>query len=526
MWSVHYGTLRARPRFCAHGRSIFYIEINSLGDPFGVNFTQQPGCVRAGAKRALGVGQFDRSLKAAQKQADAGQLNQALATLNAMAGDGAEARANWQNFHIIRARILVSLGQPEQALKDVRIADQGPVSARFLAFRADIEETIGALEAAIETVTRAVDLARDASLLARRATLYQAQGKFDAAVADLRAAIGLRPTEGELYRLLAGLHTFTPDDPLLRQMRAQAKRAKAGSPAAMGFGFAMAKALDDCAEYDAAFAELTRANAAMRARFPYDINSRRRAVAAYRAAFDQMGPAVAPAPATGPIFITGLPRSGTTLVEQILSCHAEVSAGGEAAVFSPLMTQILGDPARGSMDISPERMAALGAQYREKMAPRVPGTQRVTDKSIQTILYAGAVLDALPDARIISVTCAPEATALSLLKQVFRPGKQLFSYDLSDIQTYQDLFNDMRRFWHERRGASILSVAYEDLVSAPEPTIRAILAFLGLPWDPACLRPEDNSRSVRTLSAVAVRAPIGTQARDHWQNYAAHLARP
>ena len=411
------------------------------------------------------MGLFDRALKATQKQAEAGQFDQALATLNAVSECADDRPENWRDF------------------------------SRYP----------GA----------------DASLLARRATLHQSKGQLDAAATDLRAAIGLRPTEGELYRMLAPLHEFRPDDPLLRQTRA--RRAKPGSPAAMGFGFAMAKALDDCAEYDAAFDELTRANAVMRTRFPYDIDSRRRAVDAYHKAFKHSVDTPAVAPPTRPIFITGLPRSGTTLVEQILSCHHAVEGGGEAAVFFPLMHKILGAPVHGSMDVSPEKVATLGQDYTAEMARRMPDAGRVTDKSIQTIMYAGAVLDALPHARIITVTRAREATALSLFRQVFRPGKQLFSYDLNDIWIYQDLFNQMVKFWHARRGASMVEVAYEDLVSDPERTIRTMLQFQGLAWDPTCLRPQDNPRIVRTLSAVAVRAPIGTAARDHWRNYSDHL---
>lgn len=460
-------------------------------------------------------------LRTAQKLVQGGQWTDALGVLNRVAPE----EANSTDYKIFRARLLMRIGRDSDALSDIEEADGGQASARLLSLRAEVEEKLGRVEDAIKTLTRALDQDQNASLLARRAVLFQGRGQFDEARDDLATAIRLRPGEGELYRLLSSQHKFEKNDPLLEQLRHYAGRAPVDSPNYMGFLFAEAKALDDLAEFDLAFAKLGEANGAMRKQYPYKISTRLNTVRNYKKSFETFDAKAHQSTGAldyAPIFITGMPRSGTTLVEQIISCHAHVQAGGETARFHPHMIDTIGNPALGKVVLSPQRVSLLGQRYRAEMLKHLHIAKRHTDKSLQSALYAGPIHAALGKAKIIVVTRNPNATALSLFKHVFRPGKQLYSYNLDDIRIYQKSFDEMVQFWQDRLPGLILTVAYEDVVGQPEATIRRMLDFVDLDWDPACLRPEQNSRDVRTLSAIAARRPISLGARDHWRNYA-HL---
>lgn len=463
---------------------------------------------------------LEDTFRNAQNEAQNGHMDTALNILNTVSPKDTHR----PDFKIFRARILLAIGRDTDALEDINDADDSTASPRLLSLRAEVEEKLGRIDAAIHTLTRALKSGPDASLLARRSILQQAQGNFDKAQTDLLDAIDQRPSEGELYRLHAQLHKFSNKDPMLGKIQTQARVSTVQDQ--MGFDFAQAKALDDLGDYEKAFFHLKRANAAMRRRFPYDIKTRLDTVQTYKNRFLNFRPSdhtVTDASSYDPIFITGMARSGTTLVEQVISSHAYVQAGGETARFPARMNETYGDPTSQDFNITPEKTALLAQRYHADMLTNLHIAKRHTDKSIQTILYAGPILAALPKAKIIVVTRNANANALSLFKQVFRSGKQLFSYNLEDIRAYQQSFDQITRFWMERIPDAILTVAYEDLVSQPETTIRSMLDFAGLEWDSACLRPEDNKRTVRTLSSATVRKAIDLKAKDHWHNYADHL---
>lgn len=468
------------------------------------------------------MGQFDKNVHEARKQAAAGNLSGALqATTHALIEEPRNG-----NLKLFRARLFHALGRHREALADLSgLATQIP-TAQLAMFQADVAEGAGDLKSAESALSRAIPAVKNpAPLLARRAVLRQSLGQFETAQTDLRAAIKLTPADGELYRLLGGMHRFTPDDALLHTMKKLRPKMPAGTATAAHMDFAISKALDDIGDVDASFTSLLKANATMRALHPHDAQARQTQLDRYKQALAQLPQApLDTASAAAPIFVTGLPRSGTTLVEQILSAHPEVTGGGEMALFGGLLRRILGDPATNdALTLTPDSLSRLGHAYSDAVSERHPNAPYVTDKSIQTASYIGAVAAALPNARIIVVRRNPHGNALSLLRQVFQPGKQTFSYDLADIRSYQKGFDDMVSFWQERLPDRVHIVDFEELLSTPETTTRALLDMAGLSWDDACLRPEDNTRAVQTLSAVAVRKPITSQASEKWRRYAAHL---
>ncbi|MBF9028769.1 hypothetical protein HKCCE3408_00050 [Rhodobacterales bacterium HKCCE3408] len=469
------------------------------------------------------MGIFESNAIEAQKRAARKDYAGALLAIDRAAAEARKAL-------LLRARLLAALGRDDEALDELVRLDRPGVPVEFLEFRADLETRLDRVDDAIATLDRAIDAARDpATFLARRGDMHRARGEFDAAVADFDAALNLRPTDGELHRLRGELVRARPDDGMIETLRAARAAVPDDSRSAVHLDFALARALDQVGDHEASAEALLKANAGMRALFPYDIARRHAQVDAVRKAFADVTPAKMPTAGTtdfAPIFVTGMPRSGTTLIEQILSAHPDVAGAGETGLFSAAATEILGAPDApppGGLRLTPEKLTEVGQRYRDRMRARVPDATRVTDKSIQTLLFAGPALVALPRAHVVVVRRDPRATALSLFRQVFRDGKQLFSYDLSDIRDYQMTTDDLVAFWSERLSDRFHVVDYEAFVTAPERAIRDLLDRVGLPFDPACLAPEDNDRPVRTLSAVAVRRPINTGALDVWKPYATLL---
>ena len=482
------------------------------------------------------MGIFEDQAKLAQDRAARRDLPGALEAIDRAAVEAIRVLA-------FRARLLDALGRPVEALDAMRCIDAMPSApdtapVRDLEFRADLEMRLTRIDAALATLGRMLDMpglsaADRARAHARRADAWRVLGDFDRAVADLDAALALRPREGELHRLRGELVAARAGDGMVARLEQARASVPDDSRDAVHLDFALARALDEAGDHPASAAVLTRANAGMRRRYPYDIRKRLSLVEAVCAAFADVTPAtVRPERAEGgasdfaPIFITGLPRSGTTLIEQILSAHPDVGAAGEAGIFNPAAMSVIGSPEApppGGLDLSDAALARLGHLYARRMRARHGPAPRHTDKSLQTLLVAGPALAALPRARLIVLRRDPRATALSIYRQVFRDGAQRFSYDLDDIRAYQDSFERLTGFWSDRLQDRFHVVDYEDVVTRPEPAIRALLDRVGLPFHPACLAPQDSRRPVTTLSAVAVRKPITADALRAWEPYRALL---
>ncbi len=468
---------------------------------------------------------FEPKLAAAKKKAASGDLEGALAAVELALRDASDAQ-------VLRVRLLQALNRPLDALDEVRRLDRPGVSPALLTLRADLEEYVQDLEGAAQTLGRIIALRPTTpALFARRATARQAIGDFKGAEADLTEALRLNPGAGDLYRMRVQLEDQSGGDDALDRLATARKRAKAGTMDAVCFDFAEAQIHEALGDYDRASDALLRANRGMRALYPFNIQERigvtdriKRAVGDVLPTSHEDGPKTNPP--FSPIFVTGLPRSGTTLVERTLACHPDVCACGEAAMIGRALRETMGDPesgAAGAFTPTVDALRRFGELYGQRMVNRFGPAPRHTDKSMQSLHYAGPILTAMPSAQMVVVRRDPRAMALSLFKQVFRPGKQLFSYDLDDIRANQIAFDDLVAFWSERLPERFHVIDYEDFVTNPEPAIRALLQKVDVSWDPACLHPEDQGGPVQTLSAIAIRAPIHRAAIDGWRAYAPML---
>ncbi|RDC71338.1 sulfotransferase family protein [Rhodovulum sp. 12E13] len=458
---------------------------------------------------------------------EAGRLREAAQGYAAVA----RAAPGLAEPHFQLGRIALARGDADAALAAL---DQArglkPDEPAILAASA---EALGAAGRTREALAAWDDLIRrmprEVKPRADKALLLQRMGDFEAAEEEFRRALKRAPRDGELYRMLVTTRRVRKGEPLLRQMLdAHADPAVTGR-SRMQLQFALAKAMADTGQHDRVFRYLDPANAAMRAAQPYDIARRRAEVDGLIAAFrgGDFTPLAEAPEGPRPIFVTGLPRSGTTLVEQILASHPRVTGGGEMRFVLEEAYRLMGDPGRGFTrlaDLADEAVAGFARAYLDLLARAVPDAATVTDKSIQTHLVIGLVARALPEARIVVVRRDPRDLGLSIYRNVFAPGTHLYAYDQADIAAYVATFERMMAFWRETLPGRFTELRYEDLVADPEPQTRALVAAAGLDWDAACLSFHQTERQVATLSIQQVRQPIHGGAAGGWRRHEADLA--
>lgn len=359
--------------------------------------------------------------------------------------------------------------------------------------------------------------------LADKALFLQQQGDFAAAEGLFKKAMRRAPNNGELYRMWMADKTLAKGDPNIRKMQQLFKHPRMSDNGRIHLGFALAKAMEDSGQYDKVFSYLNVANRLQRKAFPYDPDVRDAEVTTIIQSLSEIGP-------QGdsdfdPIIVTGMPRSGTTLVEQVLAAHENVVAGGELAIGLRLAYDQFGVPPKITPlgEISMTDLRQFADRFAAQVAGRVDAQgRRVTDKSIQNHLILGHLHRALPKAGLVVVRRDPRAIALSIYKNYFEGGTHRYSNDLGDIARYIKSFDRIVTFLKAR--IPVYEISYDALIAAPEAEARALLAALGLDWQHSVLDFHKQGGAVRTLSLAQVRKPIYKSSGAAWQRYEDELA--
>ena len=357
-------------------------------------------------------------------------------------------------------------------------------------------------------------------------------GRQQEAIAAYRRSITLDPGFGEAYWSLANLKTFRFGEDEIAVMRAQLARPDIAAEHRFHFDFALGKALEDRAEYADSFVHYAAGNALRLQTMPYRAGETTarvaRATRIYtREFFAERDGCGEPAP--DPIFIVGLPRSGSTLLEQILSSHSAVEGTMELPEIIA-MTRALRRGAETAAsyhdvlaDFPADAYAELGQQYLDRTrVQRKTDALRFIDKMPNNFLHLGLIQLMLPNAKIIDARRHPLACCFSGFKQHFARG-QNFSYSLDDIGRYYRDYVELMAHFDEVLPGRVHRVIYEQMVDDTEAEVRRLLDYCGLPFEDSCLRFFENDRPVRTASSEQVRRPINRDGIDQWRHYAPWL---
>jgi tetratricopeptide (TPR) repeat protein len=424
----------------------------------------------------------------------------------------------WPDDSDLRVGLGIALherGEIKEAMTHLRRAcelDPGSASAWF-----NLGEALwrqARTEEAIAVLRRALELAP--AHLPARLSLAKAQaslGQVDDAVAGFREILRLDPGNAEGWFGLSNLNTVRFDAADTASLHQALARSGQSPRHRELLGFTLAKALEDQGDYMRAFERFRQANASRRQRVRWDAAGEHRRVEAIRRIFAQdMPPPLDPELGREAILIVSVPRSGSTLVEQILASHPEVEGANEIKDMSQVIDAETHRRRSAFPLWAPDASAAdwqrLGREYLTRTAPWRKAKPRFTDKSLVTWYLVGAARSMLPAARVVVVRRDPVETCVACFRQCFTELSG-FTCDLDEMADYCIDFLQLTRFWLERYPGRVFDLEYETLVAEPEPTIRRLLDFCDLPFDPACLEFHKTSRAVLSSpSAAQVRQPM------------------
>ncbi len=358
------------------------------------------------------------------------------------------------------------------------------------------------------------------------------QGKFQESEAHYRLAIAVRPDCAKAHYNLSAIKTFRPGDADLAALEALARGNDLPAGEMPLIHFALAKALDDCGDYPRAFAQLSKGNELKRRQIEYDeetgLRYFKRVSAVFdRALLDRFRGAGDPSPT--PIFVLGMPRSGSSLIEQILASHPEVHGAGELNDLEMVTNSVLNENPRPAPypecvpALDADTLRRIGRSYVDRLLAFGNGKVRIVDKCPGNFLLIGLIRLVLPDARIVHTMRDPIDTCLSCYSRLFTRG-QHYTYDLAELGRFYRSYRQLMAHWRSvLPPEAMLDVGYEDVLDDLEGQARRLIGYCCLPWDDRCLSFHESARPVRTASAVQVRKPLFRSSLQRWRNYEAGL---
>ncbi len=360
----------------------------------------------------------------------------------------------------------------------------------------------------------------------------QRAGDFKAAEKEFRRGLKREPESGLLYHMMTQSRKLRRGEPLIREMLAAYKRhaMPAGQRAHLCFG--LAKAMEDSGQHDKVFRFLNEANALVHSFTPYDRADRQKELDDFHRAFDGFDfrqPGLDSDDGLAPIFVTGMPRSGTTLVETILASHSQVEAAGENSYVANVAVSLVGGrskrPAQPLAEASDAELRRARDYYRDILRSHFEFGRLITDKSITTYYVIGLMRHLFPAARFVVVSRDPRDNLLSIYKNVFQPGLHGYAYNFDSLAFQYASYQQMIAFWRDRLPEGTLTeIRYEDLIDAPEAESRRLIEAMGLDWEDACLDFHASKRVVKTNSLHQVRQPIYKSSKRAWEKFADDLA--
>ena len=347
----------------------------------------------------------------------------------------------------------------------------------------------------------------------------QEQGKLEEAIEAYNKAISIKPDFADAHRHLSLLTKYNSDTAQISEVEALLQQTGLNDSDRCNLLYTHAKMQEDLGDLSAAFDSYVAGGDLRQKLLAYEFKQDEHLFGRIKKTAPQFkGVALN---VTGepirhtPIFILGMPRSGTTLVEQIVSSHSEVTGAGELN-----FTQQFGnDLTIGQKPVNAETVQSFRELYLAKLAKKADGQAFITDKMPQNFQYIALICTAFPEAKIVHVQRNAEATCWSNFKHYFTAKGLGYSYDLGDTVKYYGLYKDLMHFWSQSYSDRIYNLDYDKLTEDQEPEIRRLIGYLGLKWEDACLTPQNNKRSVKTASQQQVRQKVYKGSSQAWRKY-------
>ena len=373
---------------------------------------------------------------------------------------------------------------------------------------------------AVDAFQKAVGLSpQDAETHYNLGITLQELGRLDEAMASYHQAIASKPDYAEAHRLLTSIKKFDSEDDQYLQMLELCRNEDMSEQHRCHIYFGLAKACEDLGNFEQAYAHYSRGNGLRRKLLNYDIHQDIELFEQLKSSYPEIEKnSLEPDKLSKnlkPIFIVGMPRSGTTLVEQIISSHSQVTGAGELNFVG----QFGADIATGSTEANHKSLLKFRHNYLNKLQNFSDGNLIVIDKMPQNFRYIGLLAAAFPEAKIVHIKRNPSAVCWANYKQYFRSKSIGYCYAIDDVISYHKLYLNLMDFWKNTLSKKIYNLDYEQLTVYQESETRQVIEYLGLDWDKNCLSPQHNMRSVATASNIQVRRKVYQGSSIQWKKY-------
>ncbi|SDJ68091.1 tetratricopeptide repeat-containing sulfotransferase family protein [Microbulbifer yueqingensis] len=459
-----------------------------------------------------------------------GEIDQAQALFTGILG----VDATNHEAGIFLARCHLSKLENHLAYRLAVAHSHGVSDPYYLDMAATILSHVGMPELALPLLESARKLDPvSANALSNEATCHLHLGNLDRARNLFHELLTREPDNQRAYWQMAKI-TRAKDESLIDAMKENIQKRKLTEAHAIFFNFAIGKQYEDLGKWEQSFSHYSLAAGAVREHLNYNVEDDIRTIDEIiaQSAKEELGappPTALSTPGTPePLFITGLPRSGTSLVDQIVTAHSQVRSAGELQAVEYAIRKTAGTHPLAPISAN-EFSEALAKRdkfrdsYNEATEFLRGQEPWLVDKMPHNYLYLGLLAKAFPHAKLVLVRRSPLASCFAMYKQLFA-SKYQFSYSLQDLGKYYQAYSRLIDHWREKLGSRLVEVCYEDLVSTPEPQIRALLENLGLPFEAECLRPQEQKRNVMTASSHQVREKIYTSSIDRHENFSHQLS--
>lgn len=399
--------------------------------------------------------------------------------------------------------------------------------------RGNVLAQLGKPDEALENFDKAIRLNPDfVEAHSNRGKVLDEIGRLDDALQSYERAIQLKPDYADAHRSISTLIKYDRQNPHIKIMESLLSNSVLSDQDRMYLYFALAKVYDDLGEYKDSFDYLQKANFLRHQELNYDIDSDKNLFAKIKEVLNSKNLASIDTPDSNTnlrtLFIVGMPRSGTSLVEQILASHSKVHGAGELEVIGRLAFPIISGKFHGGFNqsnarIFTEKIESLHNNYLETLTSLNVRKTVFTDKMPNNFIFVGLILSAFPQSKIIHVKRDPIATCWSNYKHFFSGKGNGYAYDMTNLAEFYNLYRDLMAFWHEQFPGMIYELDYESLTENQEEQSRKLLDFCGLDWEKECLYFYKTKRAVRTASSAQVRRKMYKGSSEAWRKYESYL---